>query len=422
MSESHRIGSVSLQEIRELFDGIGAIGAGDDGGCERLAFSPAERQARQALAEAGTRLGLIVRRDSFASTFLVLEGREPQLPPVLTGSHLDTVPAGGCFDGAAGVLCGLAALSLIRRAGVVPKRPLALVSWVNEEGARFSPAMMGSGVFTGELRAEALRGQRDRSGVSLGEELDREVLPTEELNAGDSAAATGAIPTPAYYLELHPEQGRLLEQAGVPVGIVEGVFGQVAGDWEIRGRADHAGSTPMDDRADALVAAGELVAAVAELAAGEPPGVATVGELAVPEGARNVVPGIVRGTLDIRHPEDTGVLRIEERILSRARKLAERRACSFHWSRAWQSRAVRFDPELTAMLEDAAKQHGIGSLRLASAAGHDAVRLSRVCPSAMLFVPSRDGISHSPREHTAYEDLASGATLLADALIQLSER
>jgi N-carbamoyl-L-amino-acid hydrolase len=417
--------------MRELFDTIGAHGRREDGGCERLAFSPQERAARAELVERARDTGFQAGRDRLGSVFVVRpaigapaggpgvrRGGEAAAASavaengaVYTGSHLDTVPAGGCFDGASGVLCGLAALELIEKAGIETRLPIVLVSWANEEGARFQPAMMGSGVFTGALDFEEAAAARDSDGVAVAEELERE-----------TAAPTGIfdLPRPAVYVELHPEQGRVLENAGMRLGAVEGVQGQIAGDWAMRGRADHAGATPMSDRADALVAAAELVSAVREAAAAEPPGVATVGSLAVEPGARNAVPGSVRGTLDVRHPEDEAVSRIVGEVLEAGRRIGERAGCRFEWREAWRAPAVRFSAEVISAIETASARRGVEAMRLPSGAGHDAVRLSEMCPSGMIFVPSRGGVSHSPDELTSYEDLAAGATVLADVLVTLA--
>ena len=412
-SQAARLGGagVSPERIQELFDTIGASGRTADGGCHRPAFSEAERSARMALVESGRAGGLQPLRDRIGSLFLVRPGTKPGLPAVFTGSHLDTVPRGGCFDGAAGVLCGLAAIEVLTTAGLETERPIVLVSWANEEGARFSPATMGSGVFTGAVPHDRAIAATDTDGFTVEEELTREEIP---------ATRDEMVPRPAAYLELHPEQGRVLEKAGVAVGIVEGVQGQVSGDWTIRGHADHAGTTPMDDRSDALVAASKLVAAVPRLAAAEGPAVATVGEVRVEPGARNVVPGLVHGTLDIRHPEDAAVDRLLGEVLAEGARIAEDTGCTFSWEPAWRSPSVRFDDQVIGAVADSAERRNVASMRLTSGAGHDAVHMSSICASGMIFVPSRDGISHSPREYTSYEELAAGATVLAEALVTLA--
>lgn len=410
---------VSEERIRTHFDTIGAHGRRENGGCERLAFSREERAARAALSDAAARLGFHVSRDAIGSIFALRPGTDPDAEAVYTGSHLDTVPGGGCFDGAAGVLCGLAALELLEAERISTRRPIVLVSWANEEGARFTPAMMGSGVFTGALPFETAAASTDADGVSVREELAREAGGEEPAGVAGNATSH-RFPRPAAYLELHPEQGRILEGAGVPIGVVEGVQGQAAGDWTMAGRADHAGSTPMDDRADALVAAARLVAAVPQIAAGEAPGVATVGGLRVTPGARNAVPGRVESTLDIRHPDDAAVGRMLETVLESGKRFATEAGCSFEWREAWRAQAVRFSQSVMRAVEQAAAAQGIGCRRLTSGAGHDAVRLAPLCPTGMIFVPSRDGISHSPDELTSYEDLAAGATVLAEALVRLA--
>ena len=432
---------VSEKHIRTLFETIGAHGRRENGGCERLAFSPEERAARTALADAASHLGFHVFRDAIGSVFALRPGTDPEAEAVYTGSHLDTVPAGGCFDGAAGVLCGLAALELLETEQISTRRPIVLVSWANEEGARFAPAMMGSAVFAGAIPFETAAARTDADGVSVREELAKEAGGAEpggggsaenpgvaaipgtgagSGGAGSGGAAPPRLPRPAAYLELHPEQGRVLEGAGVPIGIVEGVQGQAAGDWTMAGRADHAGSTPMNDRADALVAAARLVAAVPQIAAGAAPGVATVGGLRVTPGARNVVPGRVESTLDIRHPDDAAVGRMLEAVLESGRRFATEEGCSFEWREAWRAGAVQFSQIVMGAVEEAAAAQGIDCRRLTSGAGHDAVHMAPLCPTGMIFVPSRDGISHSPDELTSYEDLAAGATVLAEALVRLA--
>ncbi|NBC28772.1 MAG: hydantoinase/carbamoylase family amidase, partial [Spirochaetes bacterium] len=377
-SRRGRIGrAVSADAIRTLFHSIGNYGATGDGGCDRPAFSEQERSARAALFRHATERGYTAFRDEIGSVFVIRPGTDSSSNEraVYTGSHLDSVPAGGCFDGASGVLCGLAALELFDAARISTRRPLALVSWANEEGARFSPATMGSGVFTGTLPLDSALASRDVDGVELGNELAHETIPV-------------SVPPPAAaYIELHPEQGRLLERAGVPLGVVEGVQGQVSGDWTITGRADHAGTTPMDDRSDALLAAAALVNSAAETASRRPPGVATVGQIRVHPGARNVVPGFASGTLDIRHPDDGEVAGMLADIRRQSDRLVREYDCVFEWRDAWTSKAVAFDSRVIQAIEDACRTRHHPSIRLSSGAGHDAVHLSAVCPSGMIFVP-----------------------------------
>ncbi len=408
--EGPRARAVSADAVRALFRSIGDYGATDDGGCNRPAFSEDERSARAALFRYATERGYTTFRDGIGSVFVIRQGTASSSdePAVYTGSHLDSVPAGGCFDGASGVLCGLAALESLDEARISTRRPLVLVSWANEEGARFSPATMGSGVFTGALPFESALAGRDAHGVALRDELAHETIPV------------AVPPAAAAYIELHPEQGRLLERAAVPLGVVEGVQGQVSGDWTITGRADHAGTTPMDDRSDALLAATALVNSAAETASRRPPGVATVGQIRVHPGARNVVPGCVRGTLDIRHPDDSAVTEMLAEIREQTDRIVKDHECVFEWKDAWTSKAVTFDPRAVQAIEDACRTRKHPSIRLSSGAGHDAVHMSAICPAGMIFVPSRDGISHSPKEYTSFEDLAAGASVLAEALLAVA--
>lgn len=408
-------GAVTPEQIRELFATIGAHGRTADGGCHRPAFTPAERAARADLMERSRAAGYMVVRDEIGSVFVVRPGTE-DTEAIYTGSHLDSVPYGGCFDGATGVLCGLAALELLDRESVHTKRPIVLVCWANEEGARFTPAMMGSGIFTRQLALDEVLTSRDRDGTTVAEELAREETGRSRAEGGPISR----IPSPAAYIELHPEQGRVLENAGIRLGVVEGVQAQIAGDWRVTGRADHAGATPMNDRTDALVAAARIVADVPLIAHTEPPGVATVGSLAVHPGARNAVPGAAEGTIDIRHPDRAAVKRLYDAFLDRAQTVCTQSGCTFSRTERWTVDEVHFSETVATALENAARSRGVDSLRLSSGAGHDAMRLARVCDAGMLFLPSRGGISHSPDEYTSDEDLALGATILADAIVRIA--
>jgi N-carbamoyl-L-amino-acid hydrolase len=444
---------VSLERLEASFRAVSAIGALPGGGCERLAFSAEERAAHAEFRRQAEKAGMTVRVDPIGNSFARLEptsgpaagGPEGSFPEparfdeaaILTGSHLDTVARGGCFDGAAGVLCSLEAviaLAEAQRSGEIRlRRPVVVVAWANEEGARFAPAMMGSAVYAGVLSLEEALAATDRSGVSVAEalaEAEGEAIVGERPSypgaqgPGHSrprkSVSTDSMRPPAAYLELHIEQGVELEEAGVPVAVVEGVQAQIAGDWEIRGRSAHAGATPMHRRADALVAAAELVSAAERIAGDQEPGVATVGSLAVEPGSRNSVPGAVKGSVDLRHPDQPSVAAMEEMFIQSGRRAAAWHRCTFSFTELWRAPRVSFNPDLLNTLEAAAQTVGISGTRLFSAAGHDAVHIARVTPTAMLFVPSIAGVSHHPEEQTPMEALMAGAQVLEAALLQLA--
>ncbi len=428
-------------------------------GCERLAFGPGEHAAHREFSRQAREAGLTVEHDRFGNTFARLEvspggveemrapgveadseagaapisgaaaptpdsaaGASATTPAILCGSHLDTVAAGGCYDGAAGVLCALEAVTTIaeaqRRGEIALTAPIEVVVWANEEGARFAPAMMGSAVYTGALRLEEALTATDREGVVLGDAL-----------AGDPDR-TGPRrvpgPVPRCYLELHIEQARTLENRGLPLAVVDGVQAQIAGDWEMRGREDHAGATPMNERVDALVAAASLVARTKEIAGGDTPfhatlrGVATVGALTVRPGSRNSIPGVVTGTIDMRHPEEDRVASMATAFVAAGNDAAAAEGAAFRYTELWRAPKVTFDADLVDRLERAAQRLGVPHTTFPSAAGHDAVHLQQICPAAMLFVPSRDGVSHNPAEYTDPESLFDATRVLTVALAEIA--
>jgi len=450
------------------FTRMAAITDGVPGeGCERLAFGPGEHAAHREFARQAAEAGLTVERDRFGNTFARLEpagGGVPATPSapgtagasaaILCGSHLDTVAGGGCYDGAAGVLSALEAVATLaeaqRRGAIVLTSPIEVVAWANEEGARFAPAMMGSAVYTGALPLDEALAASDRDGTIL-----RDALATDPDRTG-SRATPG--PVPMSYLELHIEQARTLENRGLPFAVVDGVQAQIAGDWEMRGREDHAGATPMGERVDALVAAAVLVTRTKEIARGgaqdtaparggasdttiarggasdtvspdaagfhdarrdtAPPGVATVGSLTVRPGSRNSIPGVVTGTIDMRHPAEEHVASMATSFIAAGNAAAAAEGATFRYTELWRAPKVTFDADLVELLQRSARNLGVPHATFPSAAGHDAVHLQQVCPSAMLFVPSRDGVSHNPAEYTDLESLFTATRVLTVALAE----
>jgi len=410
--------AVSAERLQALFHSIsevGAYGRAADGrhGCERLAFSEEAHIAHQLFAEAARETGLTVRRDRIGNTFARLGPADRETAPVLTGSHLDTVAAGGCFDGAAGVVCSLEAVRAVslafRESGAALPRPLEVVAWANEEGARFPPAMMGSAVYAGSLPIEAALSATDSEGISV-----RDALAARAPGEG-----TQPLLPPASYLELHIEQGVELEAAGVPVAVVDGVQAQLAGDWRMIGREAHAGATPMERRRDALLGAAALITEVSGIAHAHPPGVATVGKSVAFPGSRNTVPGLVEATIDLRHPEERAVRTMAADFIRAGEACAAQCGLSFEFTERWRSPRVTFSPHLVDLCSRAADAAGIPALRLFSAAGHDAVNLAPITPAAMLFVPSTGGVSHHPEEFTEMNALVQGARVLSATLALL---
>ncbi len=388
------------------------VGKTTGGGVCRLALTDEDRAARDLLAEWFGAAGLSVRVDDLGNMYGRRAGADPYAPPVVFGSHLDTVPTGGRFDGALGVLGAVEVVHALNDAGCRTRAPLEVVNWTNEEGARFQPAMLASGVLFGPLPLEAAYAARDASGRTFGEELDR---------IGYRGSAANRLARCAAYLELHVEQGPVLERAGTQIGVVEGVEGISWSRVQILGRAAHAGPTPMAERRDALVAAARLVLLLRDAAGALGTVRLTVGRLDVLPNTVNVVPGAVEMTLDIRSRRDDDLeaaLRAADRVcgdVASADDVTVRRA------EFWRSPATPFAGLVIAIVAGAAAGRGYTAARLWAGAGHDAKYVADRFPAGMIFVPSAGGLSHNEEEWTSPEDCARGAAVLLDTVLTLAE-
>jgi N-carbamoyl-L-amino-acid hydrolase len=386
------------------------FGGTPDGGVRRLALSNEDRQVRDWLRDACEALGCTVTVDELGNMFALRPGADPDALPVAMGSHLDTQPTGGKFDGVLGVLAGLEILRTLDEEGYVTRRPLMLVNWTNEEGSRFAPAMMASGAHAGVFTADFINGRTDAQGVTFGAALDAIGYHGE--------TPLGAVKLGAMF-ELHIEQGPVLEAAGDTIGIVTGVQGMRWYDISIGGRAAHAGTTPMALRRDALCAAAHVILEARRVAL-EHGALATVGEIGVVEASRNVVPGEVRLTLDLRHPEST-VLDAMEAELGDYLSSAEMESMPARMTRIWNSPPVTFNDECVAAVAAGAAAEGFPARRIVSGAGHDAVYTARIMPTAMIFVPCKDGLSHNPAESATREDCGAGAQTLLNAVVAYAD-
>jgi beta-ureidopropionase / N-carbamoyl-L-amino-acid hydrolase len=384
---------------------LAAIGATTRGGVCRLAGSDEDRRGRDLFVTWCTGAGLEVRVDGMGNLFGRRAGTDRDRPPVMIGSHLDSQPTGGRFDGAYGVMAALEVVRALDDAGVTTVAPVEIVSWTNEEGARFPPAMVSSGVFAGAFTAEWARAQTDPDGVTLGDELDR---------IGYTGPAPVGRPVGAY-VEAHIEQGPILEAEGTTIGVVTGVQGVRWYDVDVPGREGHAGSTPMDRRRDALVAAAGVIATLPELAAAHGPDArATVGVVTAHPASRNTIPGRVTFTADLRHP-DTAVL---EKMESALRERVA--AVGGTVTDVWQSPPVDFDAGVVHAVRRSAAAAGLSHRDIVSGAGHDACYLATVCPTGMIFVPCRDGLSHNEAEFAESEWCAAGARVLLGVTLELA--
>ncbi|GAJ28832.1 Zn-dependent hydrolase [Acidomonas methanolica] len=386
------------------------FGATPKGGLRRLALTEEDRQVRAWFTRTCTALGATVWTDTLGNQFARVSGTDASLPPIALGSHLDTQPTGGRFDGIIGVLGGIAVLRALRETKHRTRHPVEIVNWTNEEGSRFAPAMLASGVFAGVFTEDYARNRQDREGVSFGAALEAIGAIGEESCGAHGLAA---------YLELHIEQGPILEAEGCVIGTVTGVQGMRWYDVTVTGRDSHSGTTPMPLRADALQAAALLMTAVREIAlAHAPEAVGTVGSVEVLPNSRNVVPGEVLFTVDFRDPRDETVMAMENAFRAKARAVAEEHGVTVEIRDIWDSPAVPFDRRLIDAVSESARELGLPAREIVSGAGHDAAYVARIVPTTMIFVPCAGGLSHNEEESATPDDVAAGANVLLRSLLK----
>jgi N-carbamoyl-L-amino-acid hydrolase len=388
------------------------IGGTPKGGCNRQTLTDLDGQARALLRRQAEAAGATLTLDRLGNMVLTRPGRDPSRKPVAIGSHLDTQPTGGKFDGVLGVLAGLEILRALHEAGVETEAPIALVNWTNEEGARFSPPMMGSGAAMGLFTEAEILAKTDSAGAVFGQELARIGW------AGDADPA--ALQSLAAYFELHIEQGPLLEKAGLDVGIVTHALAQHWFDITVTGEDAHGGSR-MKGRRDAMMAAAELMPRIEALALAQGAR-ATVGRVTVHPDSRNVVPGRVWFSLDTRHDTEQQLAQLATEIRAEAAAISARRGVGIAVEDFWISPATPFDPALVGALRDAAAARGIPMQDMPTAIGHDAVYVARRLPAAMLFVPCHDGVSHNESESITPAWAEAGLLVLADAVLSVAGR
>ena len=399
------------QRLLARLDELARIGAIEGGGCCRLALSDDDRRGRDLVAGWMRELGLAVTVDAIGNVFGLRAGRT-RGAPVMTGSHIDTVRTGGRYDGNLGVLAGLEVLRTLDAAGIVTERPLVVAFFTDEEGARFAPDMLGSLVYVGGMPLEQALEVRAIDGARLGDELRRIGY------AGD--AAPGAH-RPHAFVELHIEQGPVLDAEGLTIGAVEDLQGISWQQLSITGQSNHAGTTPMRLRHDAGYAAAVVSTFVRSLArqmGGAQ--VATVGKIDLHPNLINVIAARASLTVDLRHTDEARLQEAEARLARFVEQLAADEGVTITARTLARFEPVRFDPGVVRRIERVAGRLGLSHRRITSGAGHDAQMLARICPTAMIFVPSVEGISHNPAEHTAPADLAAGADVLLHTLLGLA--
>ncbi len=398
---------------------IAEIGATPKGGVKRISLTEVDKAGRDQFRSWCEALGLAVRVDSMGNMFARREGRDPSRKPVLFGSHLDSQPTGGKFDGALGVIAGLEVMRTLEELNIVTEAPLELVNWTDEEGTRFGRAMMGSGVWAGLFDEAAVKALQDEDGATVGEALS--AIGYE----GPEPAA--AFPADALF-ELHIEQGPILEAEGKKIGIVTGAQAQIWYEATVTGQDSHAGTTPPIARRDALLTAARIIELVNATmrAQGETsiadPGRGTVGRLYVAPNSPNVIPGEVRFTIDFRDPDDARIVAISESFPAQAQAIAQANGCSLALKTVFRVKEQPFDAECVALLRAAAAKLGYAHRDIVSGAGHDAVHAATRIPAAMIFTPCKDGLSHNEAESILPEEAEAGAQMLFEAILARANR
>jgi len=400
---------INGRRLRESLESMAEIGATPGGGVQRLALSDADKEARDLFCRWLTELGCEVTIDEMGSIFGRRPGTNRQLPVVMSGSHLDSQPKGGRFDGVLGVMAALEVLRTLEENRVETKRDLVIVDWTNEEGSRFAPAMVASGVWVGKLNLDWAYARTDINGRKQGEELARigykGTLPAR------------AFPIHANY-EMHIEQGPMLERHGREIGAPKGVLCLHWYDIRLSGTANQVGPTPMAGRNDCLLAAAEMIQTVNKVAHIKGEMVATVGEIHNFPNSRNIIPDGVHFTVDIRSWEDSHALAAWEMMANEFQAIAKRHGTPIEMEVTWRVERAPFHADLVDNVLDAAKMLGYSSLYMVSGAGHDCSYINQIAPAAMIFVPSKGGRSHVEVEESSWEDCEKGANVLLQCMLK----
>ena len=388
------------------------IGETPRGGVCRVALSDEDKIGRDLFVEWCRAAGCDVRIDRVGNIFARRRGLQDGLLPVLTGSHLDSQPTGGKFDGVYGVLAALEVIETLDDAGIETQHPVEIVSWTNEEGARFAPGLTGSGVYTGHLGLERMLGTIDKQGLKFDDELQR-IGYAGEIQPGDQSFAAA--------IEIHIEQGPILEAENKVIGVVNGVQGMRWYDLVFTGQEAHAGTTPMERRRDPVAGAVRLLSqiyAVNEKHA--PHGRATFGDFKVEPGSRNTVPGRLICSLDFRHPDSAVLEEVDREVRSMMRRECQDVGIEGQIDEIWSMPPVEFSPQCRSAIQRAVDMLGYPAMEMISSAGHDAMYLSSISPTGMIFIPCRDGLSHNELEYAEPEHLVAGGNVLLHTILDLA--
>ena len=405
--------TINPQRLWDSLMETAKFGATPKGGIKRLTVSDEDKRVRDWFKAQCEALGCTVQVDSCGNMFATRPGKRQDLQPIAMGSHLDTQPTGGKFDGVLGVLGALETMRTLVDLGYDTNAPLMIVNWTNEEGARFAPAMLCSGVYAGVFTPEFAYTREDRDGIKFGDELKRiGYLGTEP---------PGSIKFQAMF-ELHIEQGPILEAEEKMIGVVTGVQGARWYEVTVKGQESHTGATPMGIRRNALLGAARMIEAIDQIGMKHLPGVASVGLLENRPNSRNVVPGEVFFSVDLRHPDENVLDLMEKEYQEALPRIAAALKLELEEKRIWKSVAVKFDPELIACVRQGAAQAGYTMREMPSGAGHDSVYAARVTPTTMIFVPCLGGISHNEAESTTLEECGAGSQVLLNAVLEYDRK
>ena len=402
-------------DAQRMWDSImetAEIGKTPKGGIKRLTLTDLDREVRDWFVAKCREAGCTTGIDEMGNIYAVRPGKDNSLPPIVCGSHLDTQPTGGKFDGILGVLSGLEVIRTLNDADYETNAPLMVVNWTNEEGSRFAPAMISSGVFGGAFDLDYAYDRADPEGKTLGAELERiGYKGPEKIGEREFGA----------FFELHIEQGPILEAEEKTIGVVTDAQGQRWYEVTVTGRESHAGTTPMPLRRDAMMGAAKMIEAVESIALKHAPhAVGTVGMATVEPNSRNVIPGQIFFTVDFRHPDDAVLSAMDAEIRGVCTAIAEDRKLDLMLDQIWHFPPVKFDERCVAAVRGAVEEAGYSHRDMVSGAGHDACYVARVAPTSMIFVPCENGISHNEIENATFEDLAAGANVLLRAMITMA--
>ena len=403
---------INSQRLWQSLMDLAQLGATVKGGVCRLALTDLDRQARDLFVEWCEEAGCTVSVDAIGNIFARRPGRDPARAPVMTGSHIDTQPTGGKFDGCFGVMAGLEVIRTLNDLGLETEAPVEVVVWTNEEGSRFPPCMMGSGVFAGTLDLAETLAKQDEQGLVVGEELQR-------IGYAGSRAVLGH-PVGAYF-EAHIEQGPILEDQAKTIGVVMGCLGQKWFDLTLTGVEAHAGPTPMHLRKDALVGAAQVVSAVNRIALqSQPHACGTVGCLNIHPGSRNVIPGEVKMTIDFRHLHADKLQAMVDDLRQTLSQTCAQHGLSYELTPTADFPPLDFASQCVDAVREGAAQLGLSHMDIVSGAGHDAIFIAELGPAGMIFVPCEGGISHNEIENATPEDLGAGCAVLLRAMVSVA--